>query len=233
MSKQAVADPHSASAPGREALSWRRLDPADLDAVHALHLAATSAVGRPDLIRPESRDFFAALLAGGGALCGAFDAAGLKAYGVLQWDLPPVEDLRPLFSLPPEAPLAKLAGASVRPGCWGGGLHETMIARRLEMAAARGLTNLYATSAPGNARSWENLMNRGFAVRALVEQYGNHLRFILYRTLAPPQPAGLPGSWCDVLDVIRQRRLIETGHVGVAWRRTADGGREIHWVRPE
>lgn len=214
-------------------LSWRLLRPADLEEVFALHRAATAAVARPDLIRPESRGFFAALLDGGGALCGAFDAAGLKAYGVLQWDLPAEEDLRPLLGLPPDAPFAKLAGASVRPGCWGSGLHEAMIGRRLAMAAARGLTHLYATSAPGNVRSWENLMNRGFGVRALVEQYGNHLRYILYRRTSGELPRAAAGIWCDSVDMVVLRRLIAAGHVGVAWRRSADGGREICWVRPE
>ena len=218
--------------PGDEKNEWRLLGPADLEAVYALHRAATDAVGRPDLIRPESRAFFATLLGGGGVLCGTFDIDGLKAYGVLQWDLPPAEDLRPLFGLPPDAPFAKLAGASVRPSCWGSGLHEAMIAHRLDMAAARGLTHLYATSAPGNARSWENLMNRGFAVRALAKLYGNHLRLIFYRSLAAPLPADLPGNWCDVADGVGQQRLITAGHIGVAWRRTADQGREIFWVMP-
>ena len=218
---------------GDDKNEWRLLSPADLEAVHTLHLAATDAVGRPDLIRPESRAFFAALLEGGGSLCGTFDADGLKAYGVQQWDLPAAEAVRPLFGLPPDAPFAKLAGASVRPGCWGSGLHEAMIERRLAMAAEHRLTHLYATSAPGNARSWENLMNRGFAVRALVEQYGNHLRFILYRSLATPPPAAdRPGTWCDVGDAAGQQRLIAAGHVGVAWRRRADQGREVFWVIP-
>ena len=115
---------------------------------------------------------------------------------------------------------------------WGSGLHEAMIERRLAMAAARGLTHLYATSAPGNARSWENLMNRGFAVRALVKQYGNPLRFIVYRSLATTTPANRPGTWCDVADLAGQQRLIAAGHVGLAWRRAADQGREVFWVMP-
>jgi len=216
---------------GAGALSWRALEPPDLEAVHDLHLAATEAVGRPDLIRPETRAFFAALLAGGGWICGVFDAQGLLAYGVLQWDLPAVEDLRPLFGLAVDAPFAKLAGASVRPGDWGSGLHEALIARRVEEARSRGLDHLYATSAPGNARSWENLLNQGFAVRALIEQYGGSLRFVVYRDIASPVPEIADGDWCDVADIAGQRRLIEAGRAGVARRRTADGRREIFWVK--
>lgn len=225
------------------ALIWRELEPDDLDAVYALHIAATDAVGAPSLIRPETRDFFEAILAGGGRIAGVFDTAGLLAYGVLQWDLPPVEDLRPLFGLPPDAPFAKLAGASVRPGMWGGGLHENMIARRIVMARDLGLTHLYATSAPGNARSWENLLNCGFEVRALIEQYGGNLRYVVYRGLvrdagrdAAPGPAHDPardedGTWCDTDDAARQRQLVDMGMTGASWRRRDDGRREICWVK--
>lgn len=209
--------------------TWRTLGPADAAAVHGLHLAATEAVGRPDLIRPESRAFFETLLAGGGWLCGTFDDAELLAYGVLQWELPPEENLRPLLGLPPDAPFAKLAGAAVRPGLWGSGLHEDMIGRRLAEARHRGLLHLYATSAPGNARSWENLLNRGFGVRALVEQYGGHLRYVVYRRLDdPPAPDG-EGTWCGVADIEEQRRLLHQGLAGTAWRRTGGDGREICW----
>lgn len=212
-----------------EQRTWRELAPADVAAVHVLHLAATEAVGRPDLIRPETREFFEALAAGGGWLCGVFDAAGLLAYGVLQWDLPPAENLRSMLSLAPDAPFAKLAGASVRPGRWGSGLHEELIARRVEQARRRGLVHLYATSAPGNARSWENLLDQGFAVRALVEQYGGHLRYVLHRDIRVPAPQAADGAWCDVEDIAGQRRLLEFGFAGTGWRHTPRGGREICW----
>lgn len=212
----------------------RALGPADLDAVLALHVDATAAVGRPDLIRPESREFFESLLAGGGWLAGVFDAQGLIAYGVLQWDLPPAENLRAQLGLAADAPFAKLAGASVRPGRWGSGLHEELIGIRVAEARRRGLEHLYATSAPGNARSWENLIDRGFAVRGLREQYGGHLRYLLYRTASAPDGAAHPAAaaapvWCDSADIEGQRRLLAQGLAGTAWRRTDNGGREICW----
>ncbi len=216
-------------APHPTALTRRALGPDDLDAVMALHLAATAAVGRPDLIRPESRDFFEALIAGGGWLAGVVDAEGLLAYGVLQWDLPPAENLRPLLGLSPEAPFAKLAGASVRPGCWGSGLHEELIAIRVAEARRRGLRHLYATSAPGNARSWENLIAQGFAVRGLVEQYGGNMRYILYQTADAQEAPASAGTWCDTADIARQRELLASGLMGVEWRRGGNGGREICW----
>ena len=215
-----------------DTVRWRNLDPQDAGAVYDLHVAAIARVGQPDLIRPETPEFFKRILDGGGRISGVFDSGGLLAYGVLQWDLPPVEDLRPMFGLAPDAPFAKLAGAAVRPDAWGRGLQESSIACRVAAAADAGLTHLYATSAPGNWRSWTNLLNQGFSVRALIEQYGNALRFILYRDLdatASGAEAGEDGIWCDGADAAAQQHLLGSGHAGVAWRRIGEDRREIRY----
>lgn len=215
---------------------WIELGPGDLDGIHRLHRAAVAAVSAPGLIRSETRDFFAALLGGDGWLVGRRDAAGeLCAYGVLQWALPPAEDLRPLLRLDPAAPFAKLAGCSVRPDLWGSGMQETMIDLRLAEAGRRGIEDVYSTSAPGNARSWANLMARGFAVRALIEQYGGHLRYILHRSVAAPRPYGDAAErvWIAAEEIAGQRAALAAGLIGCAWRRREDGGREILWSRPE
>lgn len=208
----------------RSEIEWRPLSLGEAAAVHALHMAAVAKVGRPDLIRPETLEFFEKILAGGGRILGLDDDRGLLAYGVLQWDLPPVEDLRPLFGLAPDAPFAKLAGAAVRPDSWGHGLQESVISARLNLATSLGLTHLYATSAPGNWRSWANLLNQGLVIRALIEQYGGALRYILYRDLdhldATSQDGGV---WVDAADTDRQRHLLAAGRCGCAWRRA--GGR--------
>jgi hypothetical protein len=208
---------------------WRDLGPSDASMVYDLHRAASAAIGRPDLIRPDTRAFFEAVLRGAGRIFGVFDASGLLAYGVLQWDLPPEEDARASFGLLPGAPLAKLNGAAVRPGQWGSGLHEQLIARRVEAARAMGIDNLCATAAPGNTRSWENLFNQGFTIRALREQYGGLLRFLMYRDLGA---VGLPegadeGAWCDAEDYEAQRSCLASGCCGVSWRKATDGRREI------
>jgi hypothetical protein len=216
---------------------WRDLDSADASVVYDLHVAAVNQVGRPDLIRPETLEFFEDILSGKGRIFGTHDAQGLLAYGVLQWDLPPAEDLRPLLGLAPDAPFAKLAGAAVRPGEWGQGLQESSIARRVEAAAASGFAHLYATSAPGNWRSWTNLVSRGFSVRALIEQYGGSLRFILYRCLDDEGDSAGDGQkaediWCDANDVAAQKRCLDAHYVGMAWRSTGEERREICYRPP-
>jgi hypothetical protein len=206
-----------------------RLSVSDLDAVYRLHLAATGAVGRPELIKPESRDFFERILDGGGSIVGFVSGDALIAYGVLQFDLPPAEDARPLLGLGAGDRLAKLAGASVLPEAWGGGLHDELIHLRVDEARRAGIRHLYATSAPGNLRSWPNLIDAGFAVRAIIEKYGGHLRYILYRDLAVAEPQDANGVWCAVEDIGRQRSLLEVGSVGTRWRRRADGGRDLFY----
>lgn len=202
----------------------------DLDTVFALHGAATDAVGRPDLIKPESLDFFRRILSGGGRITGAYEGDELLGYGVLQLDLPPSEDARPLLGLAAGDRLAKLAGASVLPRAWGAGIHDALIRLRIEEAERLEIAHLYATSAPGNSRSWENLLDAGFAVRGLLQKYGGHLRYLLHRDLAAEEARDEKGVWCGVDDIERQRSLIDGGWAGVRWRRRPDGTREL-WFR--
>lgn len=198
----------------------------DLDAIYAIHRAAISAVNRPELVKPESPDFFRRMLTGSGRIVGAMQAGQLVAYGVLQLDLPPSEDARPLLGLAPSDGLAKLAGAAVLPTAWGAGLHGAIIERRIAEARRIGLSNLYSTSAPGNARSWTNLLDAGFAICGIVEKYGGHLRYLLYRDFSR---AGPPGNdiWCPAADIPLQRQLLNDVRVGIAWRRNPDGERDL------
>ncbi|WP_137390879.1 GNAT family N-acetyltransferase [Rhodoligotrophos defluvii] len=216
----------------RPVLAWREITAADIAAVHALHLAATEVVGRPDLIRPESRSFFEKIVAAAGKIIGVFDETGLRAYGVLQWDLSFEEDPYGPLGLGPGDGLAKLAGTAVRPSAWGQGLHRQLIAWRIIEARRLGFRHLYATSAPGNARSWTNLMDEGFRVRAVKEQYGGHLRYLLARPVDKQADADTNGDWCEVADIGRQRDLIASGREGAAWRAGKDGHAILYVPRP-
>ena len=128
------------------------LGPNDLDAIFALHVIAIRAIGRPELVKPESKDFFRRILAGSGRAIGVTQDDALAAYGILQLELPPSEDARPLLALKSGDSLAKLAGASVLPSAWGAGLHRALIDRRTAEARKLGIRYLYSTAAPGNRR---------------------------------------------------------------------------------
>ena len=209
------------------------LSPSDLDAIVALHRRAIEAVGRNDLIKPETPDFFARILGGGGRITGVWLDGAFVGYGVLQFDLPPSEDARPSLGLSNDVRLAKLAGACVLPHAWGGGIHDSLIDWRIDQARGEGIAQLYATAAPGNARSWENLLAAGFAVRALVAKYGGHMRYLLHRDdgAEPGQPAGNDDVWCAAEDAEGQQALLAEGRRGRAWRRRDDGGRDLCYRR--
>ncbi|CAH1653200.1 GNAT family N-acetyltransferase [Chelatococcus asaccharovorans] len=219
--------------PAAKPLSWRPLVVADLDDVYALHGQAIAAMSDPSLVKPETREFFAGILAGGGRIVGAFDDKGLAAYGVLQLALPRSEDARPVIGLAPSVKLAKFAGASVRPADWGRRLHGVLIDQRLQAARQAGVAQVYATAAPGNASSWTNLLDAGFQIRALRRKYGGHWRYLVFRAVerGPSPPADGAGVWVAATDVRATQRLMEEGRAGVAWRRRDDGGYEILFAR--
>jgi len=208
---------------------YARLSNDNLDEMFAVHQAAIAAVGRPDLVKPESLAFFRRILSGAGRVIGVYRDDALVAYGVLQLDLPPSEDARPLLGLSLNDSLAKLAGASVLPREWGAGIHNALINQRIAEARRLGIAHLYSTSAPGNAPSWENLLDAGFRVRGLIEKYGGQLRYLLYLDLSAPAPVEIDGAWCDTTDSEKQRLLIANGLSGIGWRRSPDGGREIFY----
>lgn len=198
---------------------WRELGAADVDAIYQLHVAATTLVGRPELIRPESRDFFSGIIGRAGKIIGVQDES-LIGYGVLQWDLSFEEDPYGPLGLTMTTRLAKLAGTSVRPDAWGRGYHRQLIAWRVHEAKRLGFQVLYATSAPGNYRSWTNLMDEGFSVRAIREIYGGCLRYFMVRDVRERDRPLPEGIWCRAEDIGEQRRLIASGHEGLARRGT-------------
>jgi GNAT superfamily N-acetyltransferase len=210
-------------------LQWRTLCIDDLDRIYALHVEATDRVGRPDLIRPETPDFFAKMLTTHGQMTGVFDDKGLVAYGVLQWDLSIEEDPFGPLRINRETRLAKFAGSSVRPSWWGHGLHSRLISSRIATARSLGFANAYSTSAPGNHRSWTNLIDEGFRIRALKEQYGGHLRFLLLKDLKADITFD-PVEWISDEDIDGQRRLLAAGCEGFGWRHKG-GSHEILFGR--
>ena len=206
----------NAPIPAHATLSWRQLGPGDLEAMQTLHLLSVHGQGA-DVVKPETRDFLASLLAGRGQVVAAFDGPRLIAYGVLQHDLL-AEDGLPhelRTTLPVETPLLKLAGAAVAPAWRGLGLQRRLIAERLALAPATAW--LFSTAAPANVPSWNNLLAQRFEVRAIVHRYGGFARYLMLRrpgTPARPACGGSGGVQVPAADLARQQQLLAQGFAG-------------------
>lgn len=222
-----------AAAPGsdRDSVRLHALGPQDLDRLEALHRLSMGPVPRPEVVKPERRDFFVGILGGRGRAWGVFDGEEtgeeLVAYGILQHAILPDDDPRSSLGVAPTVRLAKLAGAGVAPGWRGRGLQRLLIARRIAEAGAAEL--LFSTAAPLNAPSWCNLIHEGFAIRALVTRYGGLTRYLLTRERAP-----VPTIATRVLapgDHEGQRALLAAGWRGVGIAEL-DGAPAIGYAPP-
>lgn len=169
--------------PSVHGLRWEPLQPAHLDAMHALHLCSMAGLDA-HAVKPESRGFFAGLLRGQGRVLGAWHGPTLVAYGVLQHALSDDDQPQALLGLPPGQAVLKLAGAAVAPDWRGQRLQRQLVERRLAWA---GRLPVFATAAPCNPASWRNLLAGGLSVRGLQYRYGGLARYLLARVPdAPP-----------------------------------------------
>lgn len=199
--------------PELQTLHWRPLQPDDLPAMHALHRQSIAGLA-PQVVKPETPEFLRGLLAGRGRVLGAWDGDALVAYGVLQHDLLAHDDPRPLLGLAADHPLRKLAGAAVAPRWRGLGLQRLLVERRMAWAPDAAL---FATAAPGNVVSWHNLLACGFAVRALLQRYGGHARYLLAHVPgARTGPATAQAQELAPDQIERQQALLAGGWRGVA-----------------
>lgn len=207
--------PASSAATG--GLIWRELGLDHVDAIYDLHRACIGESVRPEIVKPESRDFFVGILSGRGRIISVWDGPALIAYGVLQRQLPAYDDPRPHIGAAADAPVAKLAGASVEISRRGAGLQRALIAARVAMADPGQI--LFATSAPANTPSWSNLLAEGFQIRALLPYYGGHLRYVMVRdgTRLAPKAERLmaPSDHEGQIALLRAGwRGVETGDTG-------------------
>ena len=158
--------------------AWRTLGAGDLDAIEQLHRLSIGSAG-PDVVKPETRDFFAGLLGGRGRILGCFDGGALVAYGVLQTEILAYDDPRTELGYGADRGIAKLAGAAVAPSHRGAGLQRASIRQRVALAGDTPL--LFSTAAPNNTVSLQNLRAEGFEIRATVTRYGGLRRYLLVR----------------------------------------------------
>jgi ribosomal protein S18 acetylase RimI-like enzyme len=215
-------------------LEWVELGAADLPAVVALHHEALADLPRPGIVNPEKDEYFESVLAGDGHILGVRRAGRLVAYGILQSRIASDDAAWQELGLAVGAPLAKASGCAVAPALRARGLHRELTRRRILMAQAAGLTELYATSAPANHPSWRNLVANDFEIVAIKLKYQSLLRYILHRhgDRTRVMPAESSMRWLGPDEVAAQRALLETGWCGAGWRRAAEGAIEVGFCRP-
>lgn len=198
-------------------LRWSPLGPQDRDRIFELHLRAIQGMG-PDQVRPESLEFFEALLDGAGRIIGACDPeGGLVAYGVLQDGPDPGTRPELWLDWPFDARIQKLAGSSVAQAYRGQRLQCELIRRRVTLADPGAW--LYATAAPSNPASWRSLLYEGFEIRRLRRVYQDSLRYLLARRAGPLAPSAVPVGGdeprpLDGLSLDEQDRLLSQGWRG-------------------
>lgn len=191
----------------------------DCERIQALH-ETVYALTSPALVRHDTPEFFAGVLAGGGAIVGDVDDDGeLAAYGVLTLPAADGPHYGRLIGLPAAEwnSLAHLEGVSVAPAWRGLGLHCRQGAWRIAIAVRLHCRHVCATAAPGNANSWKNLLDLGLAVRDVRDLYGGYLRYVLHRDHGR-EPRFGPDREVAAADLAEQRRLLAAGFVAHAWR---------------
>ena len=216
-------------------LRWRMLASDDFDAVYRLHLASICDQ-TPEVIKPESAEFLAALLAARGRLVGVESSDSLVAYGVLQHDLDPQELPAASTGIVAQTRLLKLAGAAVTHAWRGHGLQRFLIGARVRLAGDDAW--LISTASPRNRPSWTNLMSQGFEARDLVLRYGGFRRWVMVRepateasaAFAHAKTSSVAAAVCEVaLDAFEeQEALFRDGWRGVA---ASDDGTNLCLVR--
>jgi GNAT superfamily N-acetyltransferase len=210
----------------------RTLTAADLPALHRLHDDVLRALPDPSLFRlfGGAERFLADHLGARGRSLGVFARNGLIAYGALT--RPTAADLDNYagdLGWPPEraSRVALLSAAMVHPSQRGQGLHRTLIAGRIRLAADLGAPELLVRAAPVNAVSRRTLLSHGFAVAWLGVQREGSLRHVLWRPIGGPAWVGpslddAAFTWAAADDLAGQQRLLGEGWLGVRMRAADD-----------
>lgn len=209
-------------------VSVRPLTIADIEQVDALNSLAVGPVIDPNVVKPESHDYFESIFAGRGFFVGALDGTRLVAYAILQHDHAEKDDPRPALGLAPGAPVGRLAGARVAPEWRGQRLQRALIAARVA-AAPPGMV-LFSTAAPVNTPSWANLLAEGFPIRDIQFLFGGYARYLMVRDGTTWDPGAV--QLVDPLDTARQRALFADGWRGYARAQLPDGRPAVAFARP-
>ncbi len=208
------------------ALVWRKLELTDADSVLHLHRLATAFIENPSLVKPESAAYFRRILDGEGCIIGAFDG-DLVAYGVLQFDHEPEDEIRGAYGIDSRIRTGRLAGASVAPRYRGNGLQRALIDARTQMAPQH--MRLFSTAAPINPASWTNLLRKSFVIHDIVARFGGYTRYLMIHDTRTFDAHTAVVT--DPLDIEQQRGLLARGYYGFSRAPIAESGYGIVFAK--
>ncbi|KJS45197.1 MAG: hypothetical protein VR70_00690 [Rhodospirillaceae bacterium BRH_c57] len=222
--------PPSRHKPGAAEVPFRAhaLTAEHVDAIYELHRTAHALAVRPELVRLDTRDYFAEHIEGHGLILGVFVGDALVGYGLISIPTNDAENYGTFLGLPhDEFPLVgQLEGAAVHHDWWGRGLHNMLARWRVACLHNAGYRHICATVAPRNTWSLNNLLRVGMTVREIATLYGGLTRYVLqwegpsYAALKPAA-GDIPLS-LDDLDA--QRAVIAKGARGAILQGSAAGG---------
>lgn len=211
------------------------LGPEHVEAVYSLHRVAHSLASRPDLVRLDTREYFASHIAQHGFILGILVGNDLVGYGLASLPSTDAENYGTLLRLPrSEFPLVgQLEGAAVHLDWWGRGLHHMLARWRISCLADDGRRHICATVAPRNIWSLNNLLRVGMTVRRIATLYGGLTRYVMqWEGAAYVPPASQPGDRVvDLDDLQAQAALLDAGWRGTLLQRV-EGDRWTLTFRP-
>ena len=175
------------------------------------------------MVRLDSLEHFARIVAQGEPILGLFIQDKLIAYGVLLLNCAHADTYVSMLGLTAEdkADLTCLDGAAVDPDYRGNGLQTLLTGWRLALARQAGRGHVCSTASPFQWSSWGSLLRSGLTVHAIGPFYDDAMRYVLHCDLrSPPFHPDLTRSLrIPAGDIPHQRELFREGMVGFAlWR---------------
>lgn len=204
--------------PLADGFSFRPCRTEDLDELVRLEHDVEQGLPSRDMFATDERDFYEAVLRGGGSILLAVNPAGqLAGASVIRFPAPDDPDnLGRELGFSPEqlARVRHLESVFIRQESRGRKLAERLLRENLSRTEARGRDIFMATVWPGNASSLNLHMGLGLFIRGFAFKYGGRPRFILMGSPKPPAFSGDP-AFVPSGDIAMHRLLLEQGMAGI------------------
>lgn len=202
---------------------WVALRLEEVAEIEALQSLVYGSLVDRDHFKPAPPGFFQSVVGGRGSVLGRRLDGRLIAFGTLLTGLDSKDGARRRLGLSDETPLAMMQGVVVHPEFRGHQLHRRLLRRRLALLRPAETWHVYATAAPGNTASWNNMLAERYHVADITVMYQRLLRYTLYRPPHPPQSSADEEGfvWVDPADSEAQLALLRAGARGMAFRMAA------------